>query len=255
MNTLATKPPPPTLDPATVQEVLLGGDLSKLSPKERVGFYNRVCESLGLNPLTQPFAYLRLSGKEILYAKKDATDQLRFRHGVSITSMTSAVLDGVYVVTATATLPGGRTDVSTGAVPIAGLRGEALANAYMKCETKSKRRVTLSICGLGLLDETEVETLTPDPSPLVVETAPERPPAPEGCVYLEQIEIKRARSGASWAEVTTSTGELVLAEQELVPLLEQLAEEQVPVRLTCEVAKNGGLKIVEAQRWRREVGE
>jgi hypothetical protein len=30
----------------------------------------------------------------------------------------------------------------------------------MKCETKAKRRVTLSICGLGMLDETELETIS-----------------------------------------------------------------------------------------------
>ena len=32
------------------------------------------------------------------------------------------------------------------------LNGEDLANAMMKCETKAKRRVTLSICGPGMLD-------------------------------------------------------------------------------------------------------
>jgi hypothetical protein len=37
--------------------------------------------------------------------------------------------------------------------------GEALEIAFLKAETKSKRRVTLSICGLGMLDETEVETI------------------------------------------------------------------------------------------------
>jgi hypothetical protein len=34
-----------------------------------------------------------------------------------------------------------------------------LANALMKAETKAKRRVTLSIAGLGWLDETELETI------------------------------------------------------------------------------------------------
>jgi len=29
----------------------------------------------------------------------------------------------------------------------------------MKCETKAKRRATLSICGLGMLDESELETI------------------------------------------------------------------------------------------------
>jgi hypothetical protein len=53
----------------------------------------------------------------------------------------------------------GRTDAAKGAVNISGLKGEALANALMKAETKAKRRATLSICGLGFLDETEVEDI------------------------------------------------------------------------------------------------
>ncbi len=44
-------------------------------------------------------------------------------------------------------------------MPIEGLKGEARANAIMKCVTKAKRRVTLSICGLGMLDETEVDSI------------------------------------------------------------------------------------------------
>src|SRR5262249_39548261 len=52
-----------------------------------------------------------------------------------------------------------RTDESIGAVNINGLRGDALANGLMKAETKAKRRGTLSICGLGFLDETETETI------------------------------------------------------------------------------------------------
>ena len=62
------------------------------------------------------------------------------------------------MVTAKATTKEGRIDASTGAVAIESLKGEARANAMMKAETKAKRRVTLSICGLGLMDETEVET-------------------------------------------------------------------------------------------------
>jgi hypothetical protein len=60
------------------------------------------------------------------------------------------------VVTANAQDAKGRVDESTGAVPVEGVKGESLANAMMKAETKAKRRVTLSICGLGLLDESEV---------------------------------------------------------------------------------------------------
>lgn len=149
----------PVLDPSIVESVLLQGDLSRLTPPQRVAYYNRVCESLGLNPLTKPFDYLTLNGKTVLYAKRDATEQLRKIHGVSIVELNSREVGGVFVVTAKAQDKQQRIDVSTGAVPIANLKGDALANALMKAETKAKRRVTLSICGLGLLDESEVETI------------------------------------------------------------------------------------------------
>lgn len=142
-----------------IERVLVMGDLSKLSADQRVAYYNRVCESVGLNPYTRPFDYLSLSGKLTLYAKKDATDQLRRLHGVSISDMRRERVDDLYVVEVETRDRDGRTDRSIGAVSIAGLKGDALANQMMKCETKAKRRATLSICGLGWLDETEIETV------------------------------------------------------------------------------------------------
>lgn len=254
VTALERKPQQPTIDPRVLQEVLLGGDLSKLTPEQRTSYYNRVCETLGLNPLTQPFAYLRLSGKDCLYAKKDCTEQLRFIHEVSIDpkGFTREVIEGCYIVTAPASLPSGRTDVSTGAVPIEGLKGEARANAMMKCETKAKRRVTLSICGLGMLDETEVETIRQDPPPLVIDAAPERPEAPEGYLYIERIDAQKKRN-FEWADVTFSTGEIALAKgAQLIALLEQIAQEQCPVAVTTEKNKKGYAEIIEAVRWKSE---
>lgn len=141
--------------------VLLGGDLSKLDPGQKVAYYNAVCESVGLNPLTNPFAYMTLKGKETLYAKRDATDQLRKIHTVSIKIVSREKIGDAFQVTAQAILPSGRTDESIGAVNLGGLKGDDFANALMKAETKAKRRVTLSICGLGMLDETEEETIVP----------------------------------------------------------------------------------------------
>lgn len=147
---------------AIIESVVVHGDLSKLSPRERTQYYVRVCESVGLNPLTKPFEYLRLSGREVLYATRGCTDQLRQIHGVSVRVTSRDKIGDVYVVTATATDKQGRTDESTGAVALGNLKGEALANALMKAETKAKRRVTLSICGLGLLDESELDTIPRD---------------------------------------------------------------------------------------------
>lgn len=147
-----------------IESVITAGDLSKLNPVQRVNYYTAVCQSVGLNPLTKPFEYITLNGKMVLYARKDATDQLRDIRKVSITRLERERIDSVYVVTAYAQTVDGRTDSSMGAVNIEGLKGDALANALMKSETKAKRRVTLSICGLGMLDETELGTI-PDARP------------------------------------------------------------------------------------------
>lgn len=155
-----------TLQAEAIERVVIQGDLSKMSADERVKYYRLVCESVGLNPLTKPFEYITLNGKLTLYARKDATDQLRSIHQVSVRILHREIAEGCYVVTAQASFPSGRVDESIGAVAIDKLSGEVRANAMMKAETKAKRRVTLSACGLGMLDETEIETIpsarTPD---------------------------------------------------------------------------------------------
>lgn len=140
-----------------IEKVLMQGDLSALSAEERVIYYKRVCDSLGLNPLTKPLDYIQLNGKLTLYATKSCTDQLRTISKISVRVTDRKEVNGLYMVTAQATDPSGRIDEAIGAINVANLKGEALANAMMKGETKAKRRVTLSICGLGFLDESEVE--------------------------------------------------------------------------------------------------
>ncbi len=146
-------------DFSLIEQVVMQGDLSKLSPQQRVSYYNKVCQSAGLNPLTNPFAYILLNGKLTLYAKKDCTEQLRKINGVSIESLEERIIDDMFIVKAKARDKFGRTDESTGAVIIGHLKGEAKANAIMKAETKAKRRVTLSICGMGWVDESETENI------------------------------------------------------------------------------------------------
>lgn len=143
----------------TLARVILDGDLARLSDADRVTHYNATCQSLGVNPLTRPLEYIKLNGKLVLYARKDCTDQLRALRRVSVTISDRTISDGLAIVTARASTPDGRTDEDIGSVPIGNLTGEARANAIMKAMTKAKRRVTLSICGLGFLDETEVESV------------------------------------------------------------------------------------------------
>jgi hypothetical protein len=192
-----------TATPAKLESVVIEGDLAHLSPQERLTYYRNVCESVGLNPLTKPFQYLRLSGKLVLYCSKDATDQLRKLHGVSIRIVARERLEDCWIVTAEATDSTGRTDASIGAVGIAGLKGDALANALMKAETKAKRRVTLSISGLGMLDETEIETIPAavrvDDETGEIEPNLEPKPEPETDLYALRQQVRDNAKAAGFS--------------------------------------------------------
>ena len=202
--------------PVELQEkVLLGGDLSKLTPQERLSYYNSVCSSVGLNPLTRPFEYIVLNDRLVLYARKDCTDQLRELHGISIEIASREVIDGVCVVTARAKNMTERIDESVGAVPFMKEEGEwkrsaagksyfettgkllplgleARSNAMMKAETKAKRRVTLSICGLGVMDESEIEAVA-DAKKVRIDV--EDKPLPKGAEMLAKIEARDTVQG------------------------------------------------------------
>jgi hypothetical protein len=136
------------------------GDLSGLTPKEKAAYYIGICESLELNPALRPFDLLSLNGKQILYANKGCTEQLRVKRSVSVKRLEAKLEFDIYTVTAYLTDETGREDSDIGAVFMPEtLKGEARANAAMKATTKAKRRATLSLCGLGMLDESEVETI------------------------------------------------------------------------------------------------
>lgn len=142
-----------------ISNLILTGDLSKLSPQEKVQYYGKLCKSLGLNPLTKPFDYIILQGREVLYANKNCAEQLRLLHGISVVDSTQEIINNMCIVKVKVQDNTGRYDIGTGVVPLGNLAGDALANALMKAETKAKRRATLSLCGLGMLDETEIETI------------------------------------------------------------------------------------------------
>jgi len=179
--------------PVTVEQALVTGDLSGLDPEQRVTYYMKVCSSLGLNPLTKPFAYIVLNGQLQLYARKDATDQLRKLHKLSIRALEHKTEHDLAVVTAYAASPDGRTDSAIGAVPIANLKGEALANALMKAETKAKRRVTLSMCGLGMVDESEVDSI-----PGAYYPEPEQPYVPTREQDVDDVDMVRSADERIW---------------------------------------------------------
>jgi hypothetical protein len=166
--------------PETLEKVLGTGDLAGLTPQQRVEYMVKACQSIGLNPLTRPFRFLSFQGQVQMYATKDCADQLRASRKISLHVVDKAFDSGVFSVTVRAKTPDGREDEDIGAVALGQQQGESRANQVMKALTKAKRRVTLSICGLGFMDESEVEALpgarTFDADAPVVPMPSEQPP-------------------------------------------------------------------------------
>jgi len=270
-----------TVNAATIEQVLISGDLNRLTAEQRNIYYKSVCDSLGLNPLTRPFDYIVLNSKLTLYARKDCTDQLRSLRGISIRIVSRETIEGVTIVTAQATDKSGRIDESTGAVSVANLRGEALANAVMKAETKAKRRVTLSICGLGFTDESEVESIpnarvvepraadrilahqdpampmsykhavveTVQPQPAAVAKAIEAAPAPQAdgdsgftVIDITDIEEHRGKNGAVWKVVAASGDVFACTDDIIVSDLSEAKNQERPVKV--EWQKRGTKRVI-----------
>lgn len=145
--------------PDILSDLVLKGDLRQFTPEQKAKYYTNLCRSLGLNPLTKPFDLIVLNNKEQLYANRNCAEQLRKINGISVIEITKDKQGDIFIITVKVQDKTGRYDIATGAVNLKGLSGDQLANKLMTAETKAKRRATLSICGLGMLDETEVATI------------------------------------------------------------------------------------------------
>ena len=182
-----------TLDPAIQSSIVLRGDLSGLNEDQKKQYYLYRCRQVGLDPAAKPFDLLTLNGKQILYANAGATQQLCALHKLSTQITHRERVDGIYIVSVRCTGADGRVSENQGAVDVGNLVGERLANAILKATTKAIRRSVLAHCGLGMLDETEVETIpqarvepmvvTETPAPITVEKKPE-PAATTGIAFM-----------------------------------------------------------------------
>ncbi|MFN7971254.1 MAG: hypothetical protein U0166_02740 [Acidobacteriota bacterium] len=152
--------PDSRIDAQTIFQLVTNGDCSRLTARQKLSYYRARCEIAGLDPRTTPFEFVRFQGKEILYAKKAATDQLNDKHAISHEILGEETVNGIRIARVRAKGKEGRFTDDVGAVAIEGLKGTELANALMKCVSKAKRRATLSFCGMGIPDEMELDTMS-----------------------------------------------------------------------------------------------
>jgi len=162
------------LDGKTLLSVVAGGDCAALTAEQKVMYYRARCEAAGLDYRAQPFQFIKLQGKEVLYATKAATDQLASKHGVVVEIASQVTESGIRTVTVRARAKDGRQTDEIGCVSVGNATGDLLCNIQMKAVTKAKRRAILSICGLGMLDETELETIPNTSAPPALPLPPRR---------------------------------------------------------------------------------
>lgn len=196
-------------------QVISSGDLKELTPKQKSDYYLYRCRQEGLNPASQPFQYVTFQGKETLYAGKIAADQLRKIHGVSIVSAVCRDDGEIIECEVHVRDREGRTDVEFGTVFVGTSRGQDRANAKLKCLTKAKRRATFSICGTGVLDETEIETIAGARTitDKLDQEADGRASAPQPLMAPEEYEaVNRAVKQVFSHQVDMDTGEIETAE-------------------------------------------
>ena len=176
-----------TLGSETIMRLVAGGDTAGLSQAQKLEYYKARCEAAGLDNRTAPFQFIKLQGREVLYATKGATDQLASNHGIRVEIQSQVTENGVRTVVVRAVAKDGRQTDDIGVVPVEGLKGADLANAFMKAVTKAKRRAILSLCGLGMLDESELETIKDAPT---AKADPAQGPAPAG-EFITVTQAKR----------------------------------------------------------------
>ena len=217
------------IDGGALREELLaqahaeGKDTRSLKPADRRDVLVGLARKLGLNPMSNAVMFLLTNGRETLYVTKQGTDQIAAAAKLrreTIKGPEVQVIEGRKVVfcQVRATHPDGRSEVSTATLAL-----QDVVNDLMKCETKAKRRATLSVCGLGLLAEDEIETIpgaqrVPMPT---AETAPTTETAPSTETAAPTGEHAAATTDApASAEPSGEHAELLAAVHEQIANLE-----------------------------------
>lgn len=178
-------------------------NFSECNEQEREQYLYELAVSTGLNPQDQPFYFFKSAyGNQAVLAvtpRKNAAEQLAKINKISITIVSRETNEflGLYIVTARATDPEGRTNERSGTVSLKNeydkfLTGKNLVDATMKAETKAINRVVFATCVISIGESGEPE---PAPKPTsnyyqkpVSQNNPSTPPQ-TGQITVKQIAL------------------------------------------------------------------
>jgi len=141
--------------PAAAVKASMAGNWDKVSEDDRMRFIKHMCDSLEIPLVLNPFRFISMRGKTVLYATAEAAFSLARKNKLTIQIMeehydTDSMIKTVRV---RATFPNGQFTDDVGKLFMGGITSQDRANAEMKCITKAKRRAILSSLGLSILED------------------------------------------------------------------------------------------------------
>jgi hypothetical protein len=161
----ATKPENSQLQKAA--ELMVTGNLAGMTMVQKAEFLGKLAEAEGIPAFPPPYVIIQDSqGKQKIVSTKSRAEALRNRDRISVkTSYFGPMRQGsefnkdFWEAQVEASAPDGRVDTNVGIVFLGNLSGEARSNKMMAALTKAQNRVTYSICGASMPDETEADSM------------------------------------------------------------------------------------------------
>ena len=185
--------------PAAVIQAQLYGNWAGTTEDQRVKACLELCGVLGIPTPLNPFRFITLNGKMVMYAPNEAAQLIAASREASV-DIVNKYRDketNIYVVEIQVSTQARRVQ-NFAAIYVGGLTGQKLADAMMKCCTKGIRRTIFGAFGLSIADDDDVAANSPPPAPLKIQAsevieAYTAPVKPEN-VDLQEATIE-ARSG------------------------------------------------------------
>lgn len=180
--------------------------LGVLNSNEYAAYYRHVCELYGLEPSLQPLERIKFrGGKDTLYATRKASEYLIKKHKLTVRIIDERQYGEAIKVTARIKNPEtGQFIDSWGAAVLC--KGNELENAILKAHTKAVRRGVLTLCGLGMLDESETENIPTEP----IKQAAPPPPSQNGNASKENLKIVKEEPKQNYRDTLNEEGKQLL---------------------------------------------
>lgn len=147
--------------PSSAVRATMSGDWNGVSDADRMRFLKHMCDALSIPLVLNPFKFISMKGKTVLYSTAEAAFSLARKNKMTV-KVTEERFDKesqILTVKVTATHPKGEQSDDVGKIYLGGLSGQDRANAEMKAVTKAKRRAIFSALGLSVMDEDEIKHL------------------------------------------------------------------------------------------------